>query len=152
MGEGPKDPNGSTNGEEDVLVLPDIETTDQAPFRLPVRDRVILHLFEFGDFVDEFEMPFAITQAGIAKSVKSHRAQVTKVLMGLKQRDYVIEKVNRVVDEQRRRKVYFLTPLGMAYAKRLEDNLDQGKVLFVNAEAEFRAKVHCRVNAQNQAC
>jgi hypothetical protein len=131
MAEGPDDRKGSKDKDDSIVALPDIETAEQAPFRLPVRDRVVLHLSEFRDFIDEYEMPFTITQAGIAKTVRSHRAQVTKVLMGLKQRDYVVEKVNRVLNEQRRRKVYFLTPLGMAYSDRLREHLDKGKVLFV---------------------
>nr|NIN69590.1 hypothetical protein [Anaerolineae bacterium] len=82
------------------------------PWRLPVRDRILLHLFDFVRFRDSFESPLEITQAGIAKAVGIRVSHATQYLKPLLSEGMLETNTRHIVRQPRRRKVYFLSAKG----------------------------------------
>ncbi|MFQ5883328.1 MAG: tetratricopeptide repeat protein [Candidatus Methylomirabilales bacterium] len=81
-------------------------------WRLPVRDRVLLHLFDYIRFRDSFESPFEITQAGIAGAVGIRPGHATQYLKPLLSERMVEDETRHILGKPRRRKAYFLTAKG----------------------------------------
>ncbi len=78
--------------------------------------KILLHSLDYAKYEDEFEVPFAISQEGIAGSVGIRRDNVPRAMRRLKEDGVVYEKVVRVQGVKRRRKVYFLTVRGKEVA------------------------------------
>ncbi|MGC8912733.1 MAG: tetratricopeptide repeat protein [Thermoplasmata archaeon] len=91
--------------------------------KLTAGEKVLLHLYEYTKYVDHFEVPYAVTQDGIADAVGILRSHVPRTLKGLIDRGYIEEKLAHVIGSERRRKVYFLTTPGIAYAKKIRDDV-----------------------------
>jgi tetratricopeptide (TPR) repeat protein/DNA-binding MarR family transcriptional regulator len=95
---------------------------------------VALHLDEYNRFKDEFEVPVAVTQLGIAASVSVERSNLPRELNKLKKRGFVFEKVAHVTGKSRRIKTYFLTRDGMAHAEQIKGHFRAQRVSYINAE------------------
>ena len=52
-----------------------------------VQDRILLHLRDFSEYSESIEVPFAISQMGIANAVSIARSNVPRAIAGLKRRD-----------------------------------------------------------------
>jgi tetratricopeptide (TPR) repeat protein/DNA-binding MarR family transcriptional regulator len=96
---------------------------------LPVDKRILLHIMEFSKFENQFEVPFAISQEGIAKAIGIRRDNVPRAMKELKNADLVIEKVARVEGVYRKRKVYFLTDHGFKFIQELKNKILSSEVL-----------------------
>lgn len=83
-----------------------------------VRERILLHLHGYAHLKNEKEVPFAISQQGIADRLGVNRAHVSKEIIRLKERsdDLIEEEIKHVKGIKRRRKVYFLTQSGQEKA------------------------------------
>ena len=86
---------------------------------LPARDRILLHLADFGRVRGEGSYPPGMTQDGIAKRTGLARAHVATTLKSLREDGLVEELRGRVPGEARRRKLYALSPSGLDYSRRL---------------------------------
>ena len=74
---------------------------------LPVDKRILLHIMEYTRFESQFEVPFAISQEGIANAIGIRRDNVPRAMKELKSSGLVVERVARVEGVYRKRKVYF---------------------------------------------
>jgi len=82
-------------------------------FPLAARDRILLHLSEFGSVrAEEAEFPPPLTQDGIASRTGLGRAHVALALKAAREEGLVDEVKGRVAGEARRRKVYLLSEPG----------------------------------------
>jgi DNA-binding MarR family transcriptional regulator len=87
-------------------------------FRATANVRALVHLLDHIRERRKAEFPHEITQVGIAEKLRTRRSHVSITLSSLKERGYVENRLGRVENERRRRKVYFLTFKG--YLRALE--------------------------------
>ena len=78
-----------------------------------VQERILLHLLDYSDFKNSVEVPFALSQMGIANAVAIARSNVPRAIAGLKDQGLLIERQAHVTGVSRKRKAYFLTDPGM---------------------------------------
>ncbi len=90
---------------------------------IPVEKRIILHIMEYSKYETQFEVPFAISQEGIAQAIGIRRDNIPRAMKELKVSGLVNEKVARVAGVYRRRKVYFLTEQGFKYIRGLKEEV-----------------------------
>ncbi len=83
----------------------------------------MLHLQNYIRFADDYEVPNAMSQKGIGKSVWIAWSNVPRTMKKLYEQDLVDERTTRVKGEFRKKKVYFLTPQGFAKAQELREEL-----------------------------
>ncbi|UCD93252.1 MAG: winged helix-turn-helix domain-containing protein [Methanobacteriota archaeon] len=91
-------------------------------FRATANERILIHLLDYVREREEVEFSSEITQAGIAEILGTRRSHVSLALSSLKEKGFVKDRLGRVEDEIRRRKVYFLTHKGFGRAKELKAN------------------------------
>jgi tetratricopeptide (TPR) repeat protein/DNA-binding MarR family transcriptional regulator len=96
---------------------------------LSVDKRILLHLMDFSRFENQFEVPFSISQEGIAKAIGIRRDNVPRAMKDLKTAGLVNEKVARVEGVYRKRKVYFLTDHGFTFIQEIKRKLLASEVL-----------------------
>jgi nucleoside-triphosphatase THEP1 len=92
-------------------------------FKLTVQERILLHLSEFSKFVDQLEVPFTLTQEGIAQSVGVVRSAIPRAIKKLIAKEHVREELAHVTGLSRRRKIYYLTTDGLVFASNLKNKL-----------------------------
>ena len=68
-----------------------------------VHERILLHLRDFTDFSDSVEVPFALSQMGIANAVSIARSNVPRAIAGLKDQGLLVEKQADVSGVSRKR-------------------------------------------------
>jgi ATP/maltotriose-dependent transcriptional regulator MalT/DNA-binding MarR family transcriptional regulator len=95
---------------------------------LTVSEKILLHLLEKLKFEDKFEIPYSMTQDGIAEVVKARRSYVSQATKELSEKGLIEGRLSHVKDEVRRRKTYFLTQEGKNEAQKLRENLETMKV------------------------
>ena len=81
-----------------------------------VQERILLHLRDYADYTERVEVPFALSQMGIANAVAIARSNVPRAIAGLKDKGLLIERQTHVTGVTRKRKAYFLTSPGMTVA------------------------------------
>ncbi|MEE9115438.1 MAG: hypothetical protein V3U09_00910 [Thermoplasmata archaeon] len=84
--------------------------------------RALIHLLNHIREGRRAEYPQDITQVGIAEVLRTRRSHVSITLSSLKKKGYVENRLGRVENERRRRKVYFLTFKGYLRAMELRDH------------------------------
>ena len=84
-----------------------------------VQERILLHLRDFYEFSESIEVPFSISQMGIANAVSIARSNVPRAIGGLKDEGLLIERQAHIAGVSRKRKAYFLTDVGMESADRV---------------------------------
>ena len=89
------------------------------PESLSVKERILLHLFDFTRFAEEYVAPVEVTQAGISKAVGIRVQHIRQNVGPLIQNGLVEESTRHIQQGTRRRKVYFLAPKGRAVAASL---------------------------------
>lgn len=107
--------------------------------RLTVEDKIALFLMDYWRFNDQFELPTAVTQMGIAEALGIRRSHVSIAVKGLKKRAYVEERMSHVKGEERRRKVYFLTSQGYSYGQRIRESIREKEILFKDLDGEIKS-------------
>ncbi|MCK4613430.1 MAG: helix-turn-helix transcriptional regulator, partial [Thermoplasmata archaeon] len=88
--------------------------------KVPVNHRILLHLRSYQRYRDRFEVPFALSQMGIAGHVLIHRAAAARSLKEMTEKGFIISRTKHVVRGSRKRKVYFLTDEGLRAAQEVE--------------------------------
>lgn len=88
-----------------------------------VQERILLHLLDYSDFKDSIEVPFALSQMGIANAVAIARSNVPRAIAGLKEQGILVERQAHVKGVSRKRKAYFLTDSGIALARETWERL-----------------------------
>ena len=82
-----------------------------------VQERILLHLLDYSDYKNSVEVPFSLSQMGIANAVAIARSNVPRAIAGLKDQGLLIERQAHVKGVSRKRKAYFLTDPGMTVAE-----------------------------------
>ncbi|MAR93588.1 MAG: hypothetical protein CMA45_00720 [Euryarchaeota archaeon] len=82
-----------------------------------VQERILLHLLDYSDYKSSVEVPFSLSQMGIANAVAIARSNVPRAIAGLKDQGLLIERQAHVKGVSRKRKAYFLTDSGMNVAE-----------------------------------
>ncbi len=82
-----------------------------------VQERILLHLLDYSDYKNSVEVPFSLSQMGIANAVAIARSNVPRAIAGLKDQGLLIERQAHVKGVSRKRKAYFLTDSGMNIAE-----------------------------------
>ena len=92
---------------------------------LTVEEKILLHLLEYLKFRDQnWDVPFDVTQEGIASSVGIARCNVSRAMKKILEKELIEERVAHVKDSERRRKVYFLTHQGLESAQHTKQYLE----------------------------
>ena len=81
-----------------------------------VQERILLHLRDYIDHADKVEVPFALSQMGIANAVAIARSNVPRAIAGMREQGHLIERQAHVTGVSRKRKAYFLTEEGAIIA------------------------------------
>jgi tetratricopeptide (TPR) repeat protein/DNA-binding MarR family transcriptional regulator len=115
-------------------------------FNLTIEDGILLYLFEYSKYKDDFEVPSEISQRGIADAVGIRRSHASYSLKSLKTKGLVTERIAHVKDIVRQRKVYFLTPEGIENARRIKNNVEQKSILFNQTSGEARTVKISEIN------
>ncbi|MEC8927508.1 MAG: hypothetical protein VYB17_04555, partial [Candidatus Thermoplasmatota archaeon] len=68
------------------------------------------------DYTDSVEVPFALSQMGIANAVAIARSNVPRAIAGLKDANHLIERQAHVAGVSRKRTAFFLTYSGLFQA------------------------------------
>ena len=99
--------------------------------KIPVNHRILLHLRSYHKYRDHFEIPFALTQRGIAENVFIHRAAAARSLNEMKEKELVVSETRHVVRGNRKRKVYFLTDKGFEAAQEIGKHLLESSIVLI---------------------
>ena len=94
----------------------------------------MLHLRDYADYTDSVEVPFALSQMGIANAVAIARSNVPRAIAGLKDSNLLIERQAHVAGVSRKRKAYFLTDSGMVQAEETWRRLSEHPLRLVDQE------------------
>jgi ATP/maltotriose-dependent transcriptional regulator MalT/DNA-binding MarR family transcriptional regulator len=96
---------------------------------LTVQEKILIHLLEHTKYEDRFELPYSLTQDGIAEVVGVRRSYVSSANRELIEKGLLAEKLSHVKGEARRRKTYYLSPEGKAEAEKLRSQVKKMKVV-----------------------
>lgn len=92
-------------------------------------DRVLLHLINYQKFRDSLVVPFDVTQHGIAEATGIILQNVSRELKRLMKKGLIEERLAHIEGAgTRRRKVYFLTPLGVVRAGELREVIENSVI------------------------
>ncbi|MEC9457765.1 MAG: tetratricopeptide repeat protein [Candidatus Thermoplasmatota archaeon] len=110
--------------------------TAMATSRPGVQERIFLHLRDFMDHSDKVEVPFALSQMGIANAVSIARSNVPRAISGMKEAGHLIERQAHVTGVSRKRKAYFLTDEGARVADDIWDRVSENSVRLINPDGQ----------------
>ena len=99
------------NDDSGWTIMSNVPTT-----RPGVQERIFLHLRDYVDHSGKVEVPFALSQMGIANSVAIARSNVPRAISGMREQGLLIERQAHVTGVSRKRKAYFLTDDGIKVA------------------------------------
>jgi len=97
-----------------------------------VQERILLHLRDYADYSEKVEVPFALSQMGIANAVAIARSNVPRAIATLKDTKQLIERQAHVSGVSRKRKAYFLTDPGLAEADRTWARLSEHPIRLID--------------------
>tara|TARA_A100001037_G_scaffold248925_1_gene231424 strand:- start:17 stop:391 length:375 start_codon:yes stop_codon:yes gene_type:complete len=110
--------------------------TAMANARPGVQERILLHLRDYVDYADKVEVPFAISQMGIANAVSIARSNVPRAISGMKESGQLIERQAHVTGVSRKRKAYFLTTEGVSLADSIWDKVCEQPVRIIHSDGK----------------
>jgi len=111
------------------------------PIQLPtVKENVLLHLFDFTRFADQYTVPAEVTQSGISKAVGIHVHHVPQYVRPLISDGLVDETIRHVSGKARRQRSYFLTVQGRQRVAPLRSRLLHETVQYGGSGSEPRMR------------
>ena len=99
-----------------------------------VQERILLHLRDYVDYADKVEVPFAISQMGIANAVAIARSNVPRAISGMKDSGHLIERQAHVSGVSRKRKAYFLTSDGVSLADDIWKKVSEQPIRLIHSD------------------
>jgi ATP/maltotriose-dependent transcriptional regulator MalT/DNA-binding MarR family transcriptional regulator len=93
-------------------------------FFFSIRERILLHLSEYGIYENELEAPDELTQFGIAEVALAGRSTCSKILQEMEERGLLYGRRAHVPSGKIRRTVYFLTPRGQMEAQKIRRKVE----------------------------
>lgn len=101
-----------------------------------VQEKVLLHLLDYADFKEKVEVPFSLSQMGIANAVAIARSNVPRAISGLRDQGLLVERQAHVQGVSRKRKAYFLTDSGIIAAEETWARLREFQFRCINIDGE----------------
>ena len=108
---------------------------------LTVQDRIVLHLMDYQNFSDKYEVPSQVTQRGIGEAIEIAWSNVPRAMKKLVTDGVVEEKSARIKGDKRKKKAYFLTHKGYSSALTLKNDMGSRTVSLVDGDAEREVTV-----------
>ena len=105
-----------------------------ATSRPGVQERIFLHLRDYMDHSEKVEVPFALSQMGIANAVSIARSNVPRAISGMKEAGHLIERQAHVTGVSRKRKAYFLTDEGAKVADDIWERVSENSVRLIHPD------------------
>ncbi|MBF93081.1 MAG: hypothetical protein CMB78_04835 [Euryarchaeota archaeon] len=99
-----------------------------------MQERIFLHLSDYVDHSDKVEVPFALSQMGIANAVSIARSNVPRAISGMREAGHLIERQAHVTGVSRKRKAYFLTDEGAKVADEIWDRVSEASVRIIHPD------------------
>lgn len=90
---------------------------------ITVEKRILLHLLNYHNFNLKYDVPFTLTQDGIAKAVGTGRNYISNSVKKLMVKGQVRECIGHIKHQKKIQKYYVLTPEGKEYTKNLKSEL-----------------------------
>jgi hypothetical protein len=106
--------------------------------RPPLRDRTVLYLLSFTGYDEAHEVPQGLTQMGMAHALGCKRAQAAQVLIELKDKGMVRERVCHVKASPRRMKAFVLTADGRSLGESLRRTILERPLQFTDEEGNTK--------------
>jgi hypothetical protein len=85
-----------------------------------VEDRILLHLLKYRDFTYEYNVPFELTSAGIAKAVGTNRSYILRVIKYMSEKSYIEEYNGRMKNGKKIQRYFLLKENGREYSRGLK--------------------------------
>jgi tetratricopeptide (TPR) repeat protein len=101
---------------------------------LTAEEKILIHLFDYSKFRNQWEVPFNVTQEGIASAVGIARCNVSREIKKLREKEFIEERVAHIKGVVRKRKVYFLSMEGMVPAKQIKAHLESSVLKFRDSD------------------
>ena len=98
--------------------------------QMTVNERVMIHLLRYYRYADEFEVPFDLTQYGIAHFIGIQQKHVPRAMKKLMDEKMVEERVSHIKKSPRKQKVYFLSQEGFSFANNLKERFLESVVSY----------------------
>lgn len=112
---------------------------------LTVKERILLHLFDYQRFSDAYDVPADVSQNGIALAAGIRVHHVAQYVKPLIADGRVEEKTAHILKSARKRKAYFLTGSGRTAAAQLREALLREDVAFRSADGRVERVPLARV-------
>ena len=93
--------------------------------RLSAEEKLLLHIHGYSKYQDQLDVPYALSQEGIAKSIGITQQRVSVVGAKLAARGLIEVKASHVQGKERKLKSYFLTQLGQMECARLKSAVER---------------------------
>ncbi|MEA3558217.1 MAG: tetratricopeptide repeat protein [Candidatus Thermoplasmatota archaeon] len=106
--------------------------------KLTVDKRILLHLFEQRHSEMDFEVSKEVVQDGIAEAVSVRRDNIPRTMKKLKEEGFVFDVLKRIKGLPRKRKAYFLTEMGLDFAKDVRDSVAFHKIYFELSDGSLK--------------
>jgi tetratricopeptide (TPR) repeat protein len=107
---------------------------------LSIDKKILLHIAKYSKYEFQYEVPFELSQEGIAQAIGIRRDNVPRTMKSLKNEDLIFEKVLRVEGVYRKRKVYFLTDKGQYYIKKLREKILDSDISIIMKDGNIITK------------
>ena len=111
-----------------------------------VQERILLHLLDYSDYKNSVEVPFSLSQMGIANAVAIARSNVPRAIAGLKDQGLLIERQAHVKGVSRKRKAYFLTDSGKNLAEETWNELRAFPVRCILSDGKIESSTLGEIN------
>lgn len=111
-----------------------------------VQERILLHLLDYSDYKNSVEVPFSLSQMGIANAVAIARSNVPRAIAGLKDQGLLIERQAHVKGVSRKRKAYFLTDSGKNLAEDTWNDLRSFPLRCILSDGKIEASTLGEIN------
>ena len=111
-----------------------------------VQERILLHLLDYSDYKNSVEVPFSLSQMGIANAVAIARSNVPRAIAGLKDQGLLIERQAHVKGVSRKRKAYFLTESGKTLAEDTWNDLRSFALRCILADGKIQSTTLGEIN------
>lgn len=105
---------------------------------LTIEKKILMHLSSLMKYEQQFEVPFSLTQEGIAESIGIRRDNIPRAVKTLRETGLIYEKVTRVEHVKRKRKVYFLTPKGIEYTQKIQRQISSSRIKYETSTGEIK--------------
>ncbi len=107
-----------------------------------VEERILLHLRNYTYKKNSRTAAYSVSQQGIADAVGTSLSQVSRVVRQMKKDGLVLEDKKYLKhDQERKRKVYYLTPRGIKKEKEVRNKFSSSKLTIKTAEGDKNVDV-----------